>query len=92
MAPRQPRIDSCWAESLVGLRVKIPDNWWVGYSGTYLHDGKIEAFDIVNRIPAIRVFGGARLYFSLTKQRVNFTNKKENNKITMSFNRRRKAR
>jgi hypothetical protein len=25
----------------------------------------------INRTPAIRVFGGARLYFSLTKQRVN---------------------
>jgi hypothetical protein len=49
MAPRQPRIDSCWAESLVGLHVKIPDNWWVGYSGTYLHDGTIQPFDIVNQ-------------------------------------------
>jgi hypothetical protein len=29
--------------------VKIPDNWWVGCSGTYLHDGKIEAFDKVNQ-------------------------------------------
>jgi hypothetical protein len=35
--------------SIVGLHVKIPDNWWVGYTGTYLHDGKIEAFDVVNQ-------------------------------------------
>jgi hypothetical protein len=49
MPPRQPGIDSCWAESLVGLHIKIPDNWWAGYTGTYLHAGKIEAFDTVNQ-------------------------------------------
>jgi hypothetical protein len=51
MLPRQPRIDSCWAELLVGLHVQVlvPDNWWVAYTGTYLHDCKVEAFDIVNQ-------------------------------------------
>jgi hypothetical protein len=29
--------------------VKIPDNWWVGYAGTYLHDGKLVAFNVVNQ-------------------------------------------
>jgi hypothetical protein len=29
--------------------LKIPDNWWVGYTGSYLHDGKLVAFDVVNQ-------------------------------------------
>jgi hypothetical protein len=45
MASRTNKIDIEWANSLVGLPVKIPDNWWVGYTGTYLHDGKLVAFD-----------------------------------------------
>jgi hypothetical protein len=49
MPPRQPRIDSCWAESLLGLRVRIPDHWWIGYTGSYLNDGKLIAFDVVNQ-------------------------------------------
>jgi hypothetical protein len=27
----------------------LPDNWWVNYSGTNLHDGKIVSFDRVSR-------------------------------------------
>ena len=49
MAPKRNKIDLEWALSLVGLPVKIPDNWWVGYTGSYLHDGKIVAFDVVNQ-------------------------------------------
>ena len=49
MSPRPPIIDSCWAESLLGLRVRIPDHWWIGYTGSYLHDGKLIAFDVVNQ-------------------------------------------
>jgi hypothetical protein len=26
--------------------MKVPQNWWVGCSGFYLHDGKIDSFDI----------------------------------------------
>jgi hypothetical protein len=40
------KIDTEWANSLVGLHLKVPDHWWVNYSGTNLHD--------VNRTPAIR--------------------------------------
>jgi hypothetical protein len=29
--------------------VKVPDNWWVDYNGTNLHDGKIVSFDSVNQ-------------------------------------------
>ena len=25
--------------------MKVPDNWWAGYTGTNLHDGKIQSFD-----------------------------------------------
>jgi hypothetical protein len=49
MPPRPPRIDSCWAESLLGLRVRIPDHRWIGYTGSYLHVGKLTAFDVVNQ-------------------------------------------
>jgi hypothetical protein len=46
----------------------------------------------VNRTPTIRAFGGARLYLSLTKQCVDFTNKNYINKVIISFNRGKKAR
>jgi hypothetical protein len=45
MASRTNIINIEWANSLVGLPVQVPDNWWVGYTGTYLHDGKLVAFD-----------------------------------------------
>jgi hypothetical protein len=49
MASRRKKINIEWAELLVGLPVKIPDNWWVGYTGLYLHDGKLMAFDVVDQ-------------------------------------------
>ena len=49
MAPRRQKIDLEWADSLVGCPVKVPDHWWVGYTETYLHDGKIVSFDPVNQ-------------------------------------------
>jgi hypothetical protein len=49
MASRTNKIDIEWANSLVGLQVRIPDNWWVGYIGSYLHDDKLVAFDVVNQ-------------------------------------------
>jgi hypothetical protein len=50
MASRRNKIDIEWANSLVGLPVKIPDNWWVGYNtGSNLHDGKLMASDVVNQ-------------------------------------------
>jgi hypothetical protein len=61
MASRANKIDIEWANSLVGLPLKIPDNWWVGYTGSYLHDGKLVAFDVVNSFPAISVL--ARIFY-----------------------------
>jgi hypothetical protein len=52
MASRTNKIDIEWANSSVGLPVRIPDNWWVGYTGSNLHDGKLVAFDVVNSLTA----------------------------------------
>jgi hypothetical protein len=46
MAPRRPKIDTCWAESLVRLSMRVPDHWWESYNGSNLHDGKIVSFGI----------------------------------------------
>jgi hypothetical protein len=51
MPPRRPKIDTCWAESLlVGLSMRVPDHWWESYNGgTNLHDSKIVSFDVVSQ-------------------------------------------
>jgi hypothetical protein len=49
MAPRRPikpQISTVWAESLIGLYMKVPDYWWDGCNGYKLYDGKIDSFDI----------------------------------------------
>ena len=45
MAPKPTKLDTEWAESLVGLRLKVPDYWWVGWSGRNFNDGKIDSYD-----------------------------------------------
>jgi hypothetical protein len=42
----EPQISTEWAQSLIGLSMKVPENWWVGCKGFKLHDGKIDSFDI----------------------------------------------
>jgi hypothetical protein len=44
-----------WAKSLVGLSMKVPGYWWDGCNTYKLHDGTIDSFDVVNRIPVISV-------------------------------------
>jgi hypothetical protein len=44
--PKQPQISTEWAQLLIGLSMKVPQNWWVGCSGYNLHDGRIDSFDI----------------------------------------------
>jgi hypothetical protein len=44
--PIQPPISVEWAESLIGLSMRVPDHWWDGYYGHKLYDGKIVSFDI----------------------------------------------
>ena len=47
MAPKnKAKIDVEWAESLVGLRLCVPDSWWVGYKTRDLNDGKVCSFDV----------------------------------------------
>ena len=43
--PNPIPIDTEWAESLVGLRVKVPDCWWVNCDGKKLYSGVIAAVD-----------------------------------------------
>ena len=38
-------INTVWAESLVGLRVKVPESWWVNFDGTNLFPGVTAAID-----------------------------------------------
>ena len=38
-------IDPEWANSLVGLRLLVPDSWWVNCSGEELNEGVIAAVD-----------------------------------------------
>ena len=45
MAPRRPPIDTEWAETLVGLRLCVPDHWWIGFTSRKLNDGKLRSYD-----------------------------------------------
>ena len=45
VARRSPLINTEWADSFIGLRMKVPGNWWVGHSTRELYDGRITAFD-----------------------------------------------
>ena len=45
MVRRTSKIDIEWAESLIGLRMKVANDWWVGYGRGEDHDGKIASFD-----------------------------------------------
>ena len=38
-------IDAEWAETLVGLRLNIPNRWWPGYDDGGLNRGHIAAID-----------------------------------------------
>ena len=44
MAPKTRPISSEWAETLVGLSMKVPDYWWDGCKGYRLHDGVIDSY------------------------------------------------
>ena len=39
-------IDRDWAASLRGLRMKVPDDWWPGFSGRALNAGAIARVDL----------------------------------------------
>jgi hypothetical protein len=44
--PKQPQISTDWVQSLIGLSMKVPENWWKGCKGFKLFDGKIDSFNI----------------------------------------------
>ena len=45
MVRQTSKIDKEWAESIIGLRLKVPDHWWNNCNGRDLNDGKIVSFD-----------------------------------------------
>ena len=45
MPPKRRPISIDWAESLVGLSMKVPEYWWDNYNSHKLCDGKIDSFD-----------------------------------------------
>ena len=44
MAPDRRIIDPELAEMLVGLRMSLPNCWWLGHKGNQLHHGPIVMF------------------------------------------------
>ena len=40
-----PPYDKEWAQSLEGLWMKVPENWWDGYNGKSLSSGRIVSID-----------------------------------------------
>ena len=44
MAPKRRPISLEWAESLVGLSMKVPDYWWDDCKGYKLNDGVIDSY------------------------------------------------
>ena len=38
-------IDEEWAATLIGLMMRVPDNWWDGCTGSQLYEGWIAAVD-----------------------------------------------
>ena len=46
---KRTKFDIEWAKSLKGLSMKVPDNWWPGYNGRMIHDGKIDSFNVASQ-------------------------------------------
>ena len=49
-------MDQEWALSLVGLRLKVPEQWWPGYSGNTLYAGQIAAVNFSDNAKRYFVF------------------------------------
>ena len=49
MAPLKAKLDIEWAKSLLGICLRVPDYWWVGFNSRKLNDGKIESFDCLTK-------------------------------------------
>ena len=45
MVPKKPSIYVEWAQSIVRLRLSVPDFWWVDLNSRKLNDGKIASFN-----------------------------------------------
>ena len=67
--PRRRLIDSEWAETLVGLRMKVPANWWNSIRTRELHDGKIKSFNVLEQkwmLELVQSYVGQFLTFGLS--------------------------
>ena len=42
---RWNNVDTKWAETMIGLRLSIPNHWWEGWTGNTLNPGRIEEYD-----------------------------------------------
>ena len=49
-------VDREWAQSLVGLMLNIPNNWWLGHAGTTIHQGEIMELVVRSNKPKECVF------------------------------------
>ena len=38
-------VDEEWSATLIGLRMRVPDNWWDVWTGSQLYEGQIAAVD-----------------------------------------------
>ena len=45
VAPGVVSVDREWAESLIGLRMRVPESWWVSYTSNNLCPCRISAID-----------------------------------------------
>ena len=41
-------IDEEWDTTIIGLRIRVPDNLWDGCTGSHLYKGQIAAFYFVD--------------------------------------------
>ena len=38
-------IDQEWAQSLIGIRLQVPQSWWLGYNGSEMYSGAVQELD-----------------------------------------------
>ena len=41
-------IDEEWSATIIDLRMRVPDNWWDGCTGSQLYEGRIAAVDFAD--------------------------------------------
>ena len=65
MAPRERQVDLGWAESLLGLQLKVPGGWWGGEgcsNDRNTYTGTLKRFDQSSQKWVFSVIGGTGEY------------------------------